>query len=346
MELFKVLLMTSWVVTATTSPTPLNRRLSSRWTDLPRVGGGPIQEHSAAATDSHLYLLGGMPPDANNNATAVPSTNTFEAYSFEEKVWKSLTPIPKAFTHINAAAVDGKIYVLGGLTGDGEGLTWYPAADCFVYDPATGAWETLPSMPEKQGRGASAVGVSGSIVYLAGGLWRLELFPNGTQESLDMVTAYDTKAGTWTTLPSLPAPRDHVGGAVINRTFYVIGGRDRGAANLRNTTWTLDLDSPSDGWAVKAEMPTARGGFAMGVIGDYLGTFGGLGNEDPGSNGVFNSSEIYDVKEDSWFKLPAMPHPRHGNVAATVEDRIYIPGGGIAGGAAPVDTFDYFEFGP
>ncbi|KAI1377823.1 galactose oxidase [Hypoxylon crocopeplum] len=345
MKIPKTLFTITWAVAVIASPThPSCSKAHFKWIDLPPIDGGvPIQEQGTAATDTHIYLLGGIRPDANNYQVAVPSTNTFKAYSFKEKSWKSLAPIPKAFTHTNAAAVNGKIYILGGLTGDGVDQIWHAAADCFVYDPADGAWTTLPPMPDGQGRGASAIGVYGSTVYLAGGMERLELFENGAQTSLDIVTAYNTKTGKWSTLPSLPAPRDHVGGAVIRNKFWVVGGRDHGQPNVRNTTWTLDLDTPSSKWVAHAEMPTARGGLSMGVIGDYIATFGGEGNPEPNSNGVYNETEVYDIKKDMWLKLPAMPRPRHGTVAASVHGRIYIPGGGISIGAGPVATFDAFE---
>ncbi|KAI0114195.1 galactose oxidase [Hypoxylon sp. NC0597] len=347
MKLFNALPIICCIIATKASPAISLCSLKSRWINLPAVGGGlPIQEHGTAATDTHIYVLGGIPPNASNSQAAIPSTNTFEAYSFREKSWKSLTPIPKAFTHINAAAVNGKIYVLGGLTGDGVDKVWRSAPDCFVYNPSKGKWTALPPMPEGQGRGASAVGISGHTVYLAGGMERLELTENGIQKSLSIVTAYDTNTGAWTTLPNLPAPRDHVGGAIIGRTFYVVGGRDNGQFNGRNTTWALDLNAPSKGWVAKAEMPTGRGGLSIGVIGNYIATFGGEGNPAPNSNGVYNETEVYDAKRDLWFKLPAMPQPRHGTIAASVHGRIYIPGGGISINAGPVDTFDAFELSP
>ncbi|KAI1475914.1 galactose oxidase [Daldinia eschscholtzii] len=322
-----------------------NAQPNFRWTDLPPVGNGaPIQEHGTTATDTHIYLLGGISPNANASIPAIQSRDTFEAYSLEDGTWERLPPIPEAFTHINAAAIGGKVYVLGGLTGDGADRVWRSTRDSFVYDIASRVWSDLPPMPEGQGRGSAAIGISGDIIYLAGGLDRLEI--GGEQLTLDIVTAYDTKKGTWTTLPSLPAPRDHVGGAIIGSKFWVVGGRDHGQVNVRNTTWSLDLKAPEKGWKAHAEMPTARGGLAFGVIGDYIATFGGEGNPDPASNGVFNETEVYSIKEDKWFKQPAMPHPRHGTAAASVNGRIYIPGGGIVLGSGPVDTFDTFGLSP
>ncbi|KAI2627726.1 hypothetical protein GGR54DRAFT_636851 [Hypoxylon sp. NC1633] len=304
-----------WALAATSSPTPAPcLKPNFKWIDLSPVGGGaPIQEQCTAATDTHIDLLGGIPPDANNYQAAVPSTTTFEAYSIEEKIWTSLTPIPSAFTHANAAVVNVKINILGGLNGDGVNKIWH------------------------------AIGVPGDTVYLAGGMERLELFENGTQTSLDIVTAYNTNTGKWTNLPNVPAPRDHVGGAVIGRTFYVVSGRDHGQPNVRNTTWTMNLNAPSKTWKANAEMPTARGGISMGVIGNYIATFGGEGNPAPNSNGVHNETEVYDIKNNVWFKQPAMPHPRHGTVAASLNGRIYVLGGGIIIGAGRGDTFEAFK---
>ncbi|KAI1172911.1 hypothetical protein F4777DRAFT_484394 [Nemania sp. FL0916] len=311
-----------------------------RWYDLPAVGTGPVQEHGVAATNDDLYIVGGI--SANVSTPVPPSRSDISAYNFNTSSWRSVTPIPLGMTHANAAAVDGKIYVLGGLTGNDYDPIWQYTADCFMYDPDTDEWAHLPSMPDYQGRGASAIGVYKSTVYLAGGMRSNYLVPGGLQDSVDIVTAYDTHTGEWTTLPSLPGRRDHVGGAVIGSTFFVVGGRDHGHDNKKNTTWAMDLNAPEDGWTAKAEMPTARAGMATGVIGRFIVTFGGEGNrEDP--SGVFAQAEAYDTQDDRWTELSEMLVPRHGMAAASVRDSVFIAGGGLVeGGDEPIDIFTSF----
>lgn len=346
MKLSALLSTISLATTATPSPlTPQAPKAPiPKWTDLPPVGNGfAIQEHGTTATTTHLYVLGGIPPNASLGTGPIPTTNTFMAYSFSSNSWQNLTPLPLPYNHINAAAVGDRIYVLGGLTGVVVNTTWYATPASFIYDIASDTWTSLPPVPAGQARGASAIGVSGSTIYFAGGMQRLEVGEGGLQASVDTVTSYDTTTGAWTTLPSIPAPRDHVGGAVIGRRFWVVGGRDHGQTNVRNTTWSLDLDAPGKGWTAHAEMPTARGGLAMGVIGGWIATFGGEGNPDPAARGVYNETEVYSIETDTWYRMPPMPHPRHGTAAASVDGRIYIPGGGITLGAGPVDTFDAFE---
>jgi N-acetylneuraminic acid mutarotase len=89
-------------------------------------------------------------------------------------------------------------------------------------------------------------------------------------------------------------------------------------------------------------MPTARGGLATSHIGSLIYTFGGEGNRSLIPNGVYNETEVYNTKSDTWITLPVMPYPRHGTNAASIGCCIFIPGGGNVTGAAAVSTNDAF----
>ncbi|MBA2433548.1 MAG: hypothetical protein H0V54_00420 [Chthoniobacterales bacterium] len=56
--------------------------------------------------------------------------------------WETLAPMPVKRQELAAAALNGKIYVLGGL--DGQGL---PTATVEVYDPLKGTWSFAQSLP-------------------------------------------------------------------------------------------------------------------------------------------------------------------------------------------------------
>lgn len=344
MKLSSLILTALWSLPACTSPLQRTSRdpgtLSGKWTDLPAISSGPFQEHGTIATSTDIYAIGGIPV---TDGGIIPAVTTVEAFSIADGTWRSVAPLPLALNHPNTAIVDGKVYVLGGLVSYGNETVWRAVPNCFVYDTTEDAWTELPPMAADQARGASAVGVLGQTIYLAGGMTSLEYVAGGLQASVDTVTSYSVESGTWTTLPSIPERRDHVGGAVIGETFYAVGGRDHGQANVAGTVYAMDLTLDSSSWTTKSPMPTPRGGLSIGVIGDCIVTFGGEGNQAPESNGVFNETEAYNVREDAWYQLGAMAHPRHGTAAAAVNGRIYIPGGGIRLGASPVDTFDVFE---
>lgn len=251
-----------------------------------------------------------------------------------------MAPLPVPMNHPNVASVGGRLYVLGALSG---GASWRALRDSYVYDPATDRWSALTPMPAGIERGSAAVGVYGHTIYLAGGMRTLTPGPGGLQDTVALVHSYNVTTGRWRALPDLPEARDHVGGAVVGRTLYVVGGRDRGQVNVRDTVYALDLRSRR--WTERAPMPTARGGIATAVVGRTIYTFGGEGNVVNGVNTVFDQTEAYDTRSDRWQRFAPMPVPRHGTAATAVGTTIYIPGGGNRGGGSPMDVNDAFRPG-
>ncbi|MGP4051445.1 Kelch repeat-containing protein [Streptomyces sp. 2A115] len=307
------------------------------WRTLAPIASGPRQEHSVAAVGDDVYVIGGVV--VADPANGFTTTGRVEVYNTRHDTWSDAAPLPVAMNHPNVAAVDGRIYLLGGLSG---GASWQALRDSFVYEPRADRWTRLPSMPAGIERGSAATGVRGTRVYLAGGMRTLVPGPGGLQDTVDTVSSYDVVTGRWKALPSLPQARDHVGGAVVGTTFYVLGGRDRGQVNVRDTVYAYDLNSRR--WSERAPMPTARGGVATAVVGTRIYTFGGEGKHDgTGPDAVFSETEAYDTVRDRWRRLAPMPVPRHGTAAVTVCGTIHLPGGGIAGGGSPVDVNDAYR---
>lgn len=325
--------------TATPDPAPTSVALvyGDGWATLAPIAGGPRQEHSVAAIGDEVFVIGGMHASP---AGDLVTTDRVEVYDTRHDTWSEASPLPVPMNHANVAAVDGKIYVLGGLSG---GASWEALPDSFVYDPATDRWSELPPMPAGEERGSAAVGVQGSRIYLAGGMRTLTPVAGGLHDTVATTSSFDARTFQWETLPSLPEARDHVGGAVVRGTLYVLGGRDRGQANVRDTVYALDLDSRQ--WTERSPMPTARGGLATAVVGTTIYAFGGEGNPAGGSEGLYAENEAYDTKRDRWETLAPMPEPRHGTAAVAVKRTIYIPGGGDAVGGSPVDVNDSYGVG-
>jgi len=307
------------------------------WHALAAIPIGTLQEHSTVAvSDTKLVVLGGL---LSNRST----TNQVLVYDIPTNAWSTAAPLPVVLNHPNAAAVAGKAYVLSGLTAPGPNATgaWRAVPDCAVYDPAANTWTALPPLPAAQARGGAAVGVHGATIFIAGGI------AGSGGASVATVSAFDTAAGRWLELPAaarqLPAPRDHVGGAVVAGKFYVLGGRDSGVTNVKDTVFVLDLADLVGGWRTgAARMPTARGGVAAAAVGSKIYVLGGEGNRAENTKGVFGQTEVYDVVADRWESLGAMHLPRHGTCAAVAEGRIYIPGGGVRQGEGATSEFDVF----
>ncbi|PJE95843.1 hypothetical protein CUT44_21590 [Streptomyces carminius] len=324
--------------TAPSGPAPAPPR-GRGWRTLAPIGSGPRQEHGVAAVGDKVYVIGGIVPDP---AGGFATTGRVDVYDTRRGTWSQAAPLPVAMNHPNAAVVDGRLHVLGGLSG---GVSWQALRDCFVLDPRTDRWERLPPMPAGTERGSAAMGVYRGRIHLAGGMRVLEpTGPGGLQDTVGEVSSYDTATGRWETLPDLPQPRDHVGGAVVGTVLYVVGGRDRGQLNVRDTVYALDLRHRRR-WSERTPMPTARGGLAAAAVGRWIHTFGGEGNVVDGVHTVFPETEAYDTFRDRWRRLDPMPVPRHGTAAVAVRGTIHIPGGGTTPGAGPVDVHDAYRPG-
>ncbi|KAF5336440.1 hypothetical protein D9611_006602 [Ephemerocybe angulata] len=320
----------------------------SGWVTLPSITLYPRQEHVTLALNSTtLAILGGIIPAMNGDTPTFNTTGILQFYSLHTRQWSLASPAPVPLNHPNGAVVDGKIYLLGGLYDSHDGI-WRATPDSWVYTPSKDSWTSLPSLPANDtARGSAAMGVYKDVVYLAGGESVLPLIPGQVQQSVDDVSAFDTRTRKWISLPEkakkLPGRRDHAGAAVINGVFYVLGGRDMGQENVRGDVFALDLNNLKKGWVVKnGKMPTPRGGIAAGQVKGKIYAFGGEGNPVEGSNGVYDQVEAYDVKRDTWEKLEKMKLPRHGTSATSIGGGIYIPGGGITQSGSPVDAFDVF----
>ncbi|KAK4186061.1 hypothetical protein QBC35DRAFT_465064 [Podospora australis] len=317
------------------------------WSTLPPIALAPRQEHVAVAlTPTSLAIFGGIVPAED----WWPTVPVLQIYDIPSQTWRRAADAPKGLNHPNAAVVNGKIFLLGGLKEvTPTDLAWRPTNESWVYDPATDIWSSLPPLPVTDvARGSAAMGVFGHIIFLAGGITQTPFDPAlGEQESVDDVSAFDTKTNTWINLPAkakkIPAARDHAGAAVVGNKFYILGGRDHGQNNVRDTVFELDFKNLQKGWVVKkGKMPTARGGVVAAAVGKNIYTIGGEGNPKNGTEGVFPQVEAYDTTKDKWEKLPDMQVPRHGTSAVALGGGIYIPGGGVKQGGAPVDVFDVF----
>ena len=76
-------------------------------------------------------------------------------------VWTSLTPMPEHRTGVGAAALDGVVYVAGGIARQGA------ARDIFAYDPRTDQWRTVGRLRHLTAQ--PGVAALGGRLYVVGG---------------------------------------------------------------------------------------------------------------------------------------------------------------------------------
>lgn len=280
----------------------------------------PIEatEVSAATLDGRVYALCGLLPDGKNTATLYIYDPYLDAWSEGPPV-----PIEGGGDHCNVAAANGKLYVLGALRGS-SGIA---DGNTYEYDPSSQQWRIVARMNEA--RGASGVAVIGNRIYVAGGL-----APN---RSVNTFEVFDLSRGQWSQLPPMPTARDHLTAQAVNGKFYAIAGRV-GAENLRANE---EYDPGSNTWRSRTPIPTARGGLGSGSLRGRIQVFGGEGNSGRPEQ-TFEQNEEYDPASDTWGTLALMTSPRHGLYGATLDGRIFTPGGGPRQGATFSNTHEAF----
>jgi N-acetylneuraminic acid mutarotase len=206
---------------------------------------------AACGLNGKVYALGGGNSTTASNFTA---TNLVEEYDPSTDTWTIKTPMPTARYGLVVAAVNGKIYAIGGDSAGG-GLNTVEE-----YDPKTDTWAAKAPMPTK--RYHMAAGVIDNKIYVAGGL-------NTTW--ISTLEVYDPATDTWESKASMPINNYGLGGEVVNGRLYVIGGSN----SSDEITNVYEYDPVANNWTAKTFMPWPRYYFGTGVVADGIYVVGG-----------------------------------------------------------------------
>ncbi len=274
---------------------------------------------------------------------------------------------------MGVAAVDGKVYVVGGFDTSG------PVATMESYDPATDRWTPRASLPAPLHH--VNVAAVDSKLYVVGGLtgasftasgvtlvydpaldsWTpLTSMPAGTERgasgvavldgrivvagglrgvSVTDASVFDPQTNAWSPLHPLEVARDHLGATTVDGRVYAVTGRTQGVLKAALEV----LDAASGTWSRRADIPTARGGVAAAELSGRLVVLGGEGNAaDPA--GVFHQTESYLPSADAWQTQTPMLTARHGIGAAAVGSSLFVPGGATRAGFGAVAVNESFVY--
>ena len=295
-------------------------------------------------------------------ASNITLTKPVWAASVVGNSWAEKAPMHVARGGLGVAAVNGKIYAIGGSTQEisnalyvGGGLTGINEE----YDPATDNWTIKKPMPTP--RAFFAIIVYQNKIYCIGGnagptgvnevynpatdTWQTKapmptaryglqgnvvngkIYLIGGYPSGPINEVYDPATDSWTTKSSMPSDTTYYGSAVFDNKIYVVGGYPAGKLNQI-------YDPENDNWSLGASSP-------YGVVGAAVATVGVMAPRRIYvlSNGGTN--QIYDPKNDSWMVGAEIPTDRIKFSAAVVNDMLYVMGGIIENFTYPYSTTIY-----
>ena len=140
--------------------------------------------------------------------------------------WTTVAPMPEERTEVAVAALDGRIYVVGGFGGSGKLLE---------YDPATDRWRERAAPPASLHH-AGAVAVGGKL-YVVGGYTQ-------SWDPVASTLVYDPARDQWREAARMPTARGALAVAVLGGRIHAVGGAGPGR---RNTAAHEVYDPPAIG---------------------------------------------------------------------------------------------------
>ncbi len=293
---------------------------------------GTVAPAPEAVLDAGSAVLGGRLYMVGGKTAAAGHVSSLYIYDPAADLWTRGPDLPGAGVENPAvASFGGKLYVFGGATAPFSGAVRTAA----VYDPLSGGWRTLASMPTA--RGGAAAGALDGRIYVAGGM-------DAGGASLASVDVYDPASDSWRSAPAMGTPRDNPGAAVLDGELYVFGGRTRRADGtvVEGTLASVEAFDPTTGsWRARAAMPTGRRTMVVGLLNGRAQLIGG---EVTASGGAFAQNEEYEPLTDTWRTLAPLPTARHGAAGGTIGDATYVAGGGPSGGTAYTSVTERFGF--
>jgi N-acetylneuraminic acid mutarotase len=172
-------------------------------------------DFQASEVDEKIYLIGGRIESESSSITEISAQ--VEIYDPTSDTWAIGSPIPTAVAGYASAVLDGKIYVISGVTRDSTytNLTQ-------IYDPKTDEWSL--GAPISMSVNAAVAGATNGTkvakaIYVIGG-------SNATHPLNGQYTnqVYFPEINSWTIAASMPVDRAGSAIAVVNDVFYVMGG--------------------------------------------------------------------------------------------------------------------------
>ena len=239
--------------------------------------------------------------------------------------WRTAAPAPTKRTEVTAAAVAGKLYLMGGFSAPSLRNVLDLAITDVVeeYDTVADRWKTVAPMPAKLHH-AGAVAI-GERVYVVGGFTKAVL---SVWHPVASLYIYHPASDTWVEGPPMPTARGGLAVAELDGRIIAVGGYGESA-----NTGAVELYDPlQKQWDTLPSLPTARDHLAVAVWNGKVYAIGGRLDRDYGKN--LTTVEVYDSRTGTWVKAADLPTARSGITAGMMDDAIYV-----LGGESPAGTF-------
>ena len=226
------------------------------WTTLASM---PTLRYGFAAVEyqGKIYCIGGALPPSGLYGSGSANSVANEVYDIATDSWSTRASSPSGGRYMQAAVVDGKIFVLD---------RHQYSSNLYMYDPIADIWTTKTGMP-------GALYIQPNAVFMV-----------VVDDKLIIVDAentmiYDPKTDTWREGTSCPLII-YDGAAGVTSDVYApqrvyILGTGRPSGQSLSVMFTLIYDPAQDIWSTAKAIPTYRRDFGVAAVDDILYVIGG-----------------------------------------------------------------------
>jgi hypothetical protein len=240
-----------------------------------------------------------------------------------EDSWVTMAPMHIARAWPGVAAVNGKVYAIGGSTASGFEPATFPygivTVDHFVgtneeYDPTNNTWSYKAPMPTP--RMCFAIAAVEGKIYCIGG--RSGVGDTSVDTSVNEM--YDPITDSWENKANMPIANGWIRAQVIDDKIYIVNIVNYGV--LPESYYVYD--PASDTWNSSAARTRAEKTLLDNIPDGYETT----GIMSPKMIYTFSPSvSVYNPQNHSWQDGAGNPSGRSGFGVAIVNDVFYVVGG-------------------
>jgi len=219
--------------------------------------------------------------------------------------WELVTQMPEPKKSMAYAAVDNKIYIIGGETPDGI------SDRVDIYDTVTGQWSEGARKPTPV---SEACGLTlGNEIFVIGGKLKGDMFT-------DVVESYDWRQDRWKMAGKIPAKLSGMSCITYEGKLYALGGWD--GKGVYKNIWSFE---PADKeWNPVYLLEEGRAYFGAIDLGNLAYLAGGWDGKNE-----LNILDILTLQGDTFSKGDTiyLPERRKRLTLLNVLDKLYVLGG-------------------
>ncbi|MBS1913016.1 MAG: hypothetical protein JST22_13600 [Bacteroidetes bacterium] len=272
-------------------------RCDAQWSEVPRIANENRTNSFVAYLNGTIYVFGGLTESTG------PARTAFALNTSGATQWQPIASLPEIRFAGYAAALGGKVYLVGGSVF--RGGTIISTGSVLEYDPVADTYTEKAVMPVPTAYGAGVV--VGNRIFMLGGL------KNGA--AINTIQMYDVPTNTWSLLTTtLPQALLQPAATTLGAEIYLIGGSGVLASYNQAYRGVPSADGQRIDWTRIADYPDGIYEAGAGAYNDRVYVAAGTTSFKPYTDMVYS----YDQGSNTWVPGYFLPKPVTNNSSCLV----------------------------